>query len=145
MEKYIESVNIRWADIDANFHVRHSVYYDWGASVRMHFLERLGLTTALMQENNFGPILFREECKFRREIRFGDPVTIQVGLLSATKSFSRWTIRHHIMKNPDTLAAIITIDGAWMDTIKRKLCAPPTLAVDVFSKMPLDEEFTWLD
>jgi acyl-CoA thioester hydrolase len=111
----------------------------------MHFLESLGLTTDLMQANNFGPILFREECRFRREVRFGDPVTIQIGLLAATRNFSRWTIRQYIMKNPETLAATITVEGAWMDTVKRKLCAPPSMAVDVFSKMPLDEEFAWLD
>lgn len=145
MEKLIIPVQVRWADIDANFHVRHSVYYDWGATVRMHYLEQCGLTTQVMQENNIGPILFREECKFRREIRFGDPVTLQFGLLAATRSFSRWTIRQTIFKNPETPAAILTIEGAWMNTIARKLSAPPAIAVEVFSKMPLDEEFQWID
>jgi acyl-CoA thioester hydrolase len=51
MEKLIIPVQVRWADIDANFHVRHSVYYDWGATVRMHYLEQCGLTTQVMQDN----------------------------------------------------------------------------------------------
>jgi len=29
---------------------------------------------------------------------------------------SRWTMIHEIWKNNDTLGAIVTIDGAWIDT-----------------------------
>jgi acyl-CoA thioester hydrolase len=35
MNQYSKKIDIRWSDIDANFHLRHSVYYDLGAFLRM--------------------------------------------------------------------------------------------------------------
>jgi acyl-CoA thioester hydrolase len=145
MQSFVTPVHIRWADIDPNFHARHSVYYDWTATSRLDFLVAEGLTTERMQALHFGPILFREECIFRREIRLGDPVTITLELIKARRDYSRWTIRHHIMKNPETVSAILTVDGAWLDTAIRKLVVPPDEAKNVFSKMPRPEEFQWTE
>lgn len=39
MEKFIQEIQLRWSDLDPNFHLRHSVYYDWGAFCRIEFLE----------------------------------------------------------------------------------------------------------
>ncbi len=145
MQSFVTPVHIRWADIDPNFHARHSVYYDWTASCRLDFLVAEGLTTELMQSLHFGPIIFREECIFKREIRLGDPVMVNLELVKARRDYSRWTIRHHIMKNPETLSAIVTVDGAWLDTKVRKLAIPPEDAVKVFSKMPVPEDFQWVE
>ena len=92
-----------------------------------------------------GPILFREECIFKKEIRLGDKVAISLQVLKAKKDFSRWTIQHFILKNEETVAAILTVDGAWLDTAKRKLATPPIEVFNVFSAMPVDENFQWLD
>jgi hypothetical protein len=131
--------------MDPNFHVRHSVYYDWAATCRLEFLAKHGLTNELIQSLHFGPILFREECIFRREIRFGDPVSIDIELLGSRHDYSRWTFRHTIRKDPETVSAILTVDGAWLDTVKRKLAAPPPEIVHVFETMPVSKDFQWAD
>jgi acyl-CoA thioester hydrolase len=143
MEKYIQAIQVRWSDLDPNVHLRHSVYYDWGAFCRIEFLKQNYLTTELMQQLRIGPILFREECVFRKEIKMGDRITIDLELIKAKKDFSRWSIRHTIRKNTDVTAAILTVDGAWMDVIKRKLATPGQEVVNVFSKMPLSDDFQW--
>src|SRR5262245_28086865 len=107
MDIYVQPIHIRWSDIDPNFHTRHSVYYDWGASCRLDYFGSQGLTTTLMQTLHFGPILFREECVFKREIRLGDQVRINLEILKARRDYSRWSIRHLIMKEADTVAAIL--------------------------------------
>jgi acyl-CoA thioester hydrolase len=145
MLAFIQPVQIRWSDIDANYHIRHSVYYDWAANCRLEFLGQHGLTTLLMQQLHFGPILFREECIFRREIRLGDPVTVNLELISAKKDYSKWSIRHTIMKNAEIISALLTVDGAWINTELRKLAAPPNEVSHVFAQMPVSESFTWLD
>ncbi len=145
MENFTKQIQIRWSDLDPNAHLRHSVYYDWGALCRIEFLYAHGLTTNLMQQLHFGPILFREECIFKKEIRLGDKVTIGLKLLKARQDYSRWTIQHDIIKNDDALSAILLVDGAWLDTNKRKLAIPPHEVSVTFSKMPLDENFQWLD
>ena len=72
MNEFICPVQVRWADLDPNFHLRHSVYYDWGAYCRILFLNGYNMTTEVMKHLNIGPIIFREECVFKKEIRFGD-------------------------------------------------------------------------
>jgi acyl-CoA thioester hydrolase len=145
METFIQDVQVRWSDLDPNVHLRHSVYYDWGAFCRIAFLNEHQMTTELMQRLQIGPILFREECVFKREIRLGDKVTISLQVLRAKKDFSRWTIQHTVVKNDDTVAAILTVEGAWLDTAKRKLATPPIEVLSAFSQMPLDVNFQWLD
>lgn len=145
MENFNREVQVRWSDLDPNAHLRHSVYYDWGALCRIEFLLAHGLTASLMQQLHFGPILFREECVFRKEIHLGDRITIDMQLLKSKKEYSRWTIQHNIVKNGETLAAILTVDGAWLDTHLRKLATPPAKVTEVFSSMPLAPGFQWLD
>lgn len=145
MDSFTRDIQVRWSDLDPNVHLRHSVYYDWGATCRIEFLHASGLTAGLMTELQFGPILFREECVFRKEIRLGDKVSINLRLLKSRRDYSRWSIKHEILKNGDTISAIIVVDGAWLDTVKRKLAAPPEQVSGVFSQMPLADEFQWLD
>jgi acyl-CoA thioester hydrolase len=145
MEKFIKQIQLRWSDLDPNFHLRHSVYYDWGAFSRIEFLNELHLTPRLMQKFHFGPIIFREECIFKKEIHFGDSITIDLKLIKARKNYSRWSIQHIIQKNDEETSAILTVDGAWINTIERKLTVPPTEAERVFSQMPVDENFLWVE
>src|SRR5688572_26908744 len=114
MQKFVQPVALRWSDIDINHHVRHSVYYDWGADARLEYFRLIGMTVERMQPLQIGVILLREECVFRREIRLGDKVTITLELLNARKDYSRWSIRHKIMKDADTVGSILTVDGAWI-------------------------------
>jgi acyl-CoA thioester hydrolase len=144
MTNYQQKIQLRWSDLDPNFHLRHSVYYDFGASMRMAFLTENGITPAVMQANKIGPILFREECVFKREIQFSDLVEINVQLIKSTPEMGRWSITHQIWKNGDTLSAILTVDGAWIDTNLRKLTLPPPEFKEAFEKMPRADNFEWV-
>lgn len=137
-------VDVRWSDLDPNFHLRHSVYYDWGAFCRVQFFAAHGLDTNTMMAFQLGPILFREECVFRKEIRSEDVVNIDLKLVKARKDISRWSIQHQITKNSSFLSAVITVDGAWINMTERKLVAPHEKVVDVFNAMPKAENFEWI-
>ena len=143
MNEFSRIVQLRWSDLDPNFHIRHSVYYDWGAFCRVEFLNEYGLTSRVMQELMFGPILFREECIFRKEIRSGDEIRIDLGIVKSKKDYSRWSIQHQITRADGTRCALLTVDGAWMDVMKRKLASPPEKVHEVFEKMPRAEGFEW--
>ena len=96
-----------------------------------------------MVEHNIGPILFREESVFRKEVRLGDKLQIDLRLAAASPSFARWTIKHNIIKNDNILAAVITVDGAWIDIKRRKLATPPEEVISTFNEMPRTEDFVW--
>ena len=145
MSEYPFPLQIRWADLDPNFHLRHSVYYDWGAYCRMTYFNDHGLTGDLMQKLNIGPIIFREECVFRKEIKFGDAVTVDIAVIGARKDFSRWSLRHRIVKGTDVVSAVLTLDLAWLNMMERKLAIPPDDVCKVIDGMPKDDQFEWLD
>ncbi len=144
MSVYQKQIEIRWSDIDANAHLRHSVYYDLGTSVRISFLTEHGLSPQMMQQQKIGPIMFREECVFKKEILFKDLVTVNVQLKKSSRDLSRWTMVHEVKKGYDTLCAVITIDGAWMNTELRKLTQPPASFLQVFDQIPKTADFEWI-
>jgi len=141
MQLYSKKLEIRWSDLDPNFHVLHSKYYDFGAYCRMAFLTEHGITAAVMTEYNIGPILFREECVFKREIKFGDQLEVFLKLSKCNADSSRWSMMHELWINGNTLAAIINIDGAWLDTKLRKLAIPPEIFRTSLEQIPKTEDF----
>lgn len=141
MEKFSRKLQIRWSDIDQNRHMRHSVYYDYGAMVRVDFLSSHGLTSQKMEELRIGPVLFREEAIFKREIRLEDEIEIDFEMVKCSPDFSRWSLRHRFTKKDGTLAAIINIDGAWIDIDKRKLTVVNHFVQDVFDAIPKAHDF----
>jgi acyl-CoA thioester hydrolase len=134
-------VQIRWADIDANRHLRHSAYYDYGATIRMKFLLEGGLTSEKFEELKVGPVLFREEAIFKREVKLEDHITVDAVLTKATADFSRWSLRHNFIKEDGSLAAIVSVDAAWMDIVKRKLTVPNALIQEIFSRWEKAPDF----
>ena len=142
MTSFNKELSFRWSDLDPNFHVRHSAYYDFGAQHRIEILEQLGLTMKAMQMEHFGPVLFREECVFRREIRLNSKVFINTKIGKMKADASRWTIVHELKNENDELYATISVDGAWIDTKLRKIANPtPQIAVDVMNNMPKTTDF----
>jgi acyl-CoA thioester hydrolase len=145
MNTFIKELSIRWSDLDPNFHVRHSAYYDFGAQHRVEILEQLGMTVKVMQEQHFGPILFREECVFRKEMRMNQKVFISTKVGKIKEDVSRWTLIHEFTNENKELVATITVDGAWMDTKLRKIANPtPQIAIDVMNLIPKSDNFTEL-
>jgi acyl-CoA thioester hydrolase len=144
MNEYRKTFELRWADVDANQHVMHSKYYELGAHTRMSFLIENGYSTELMRERKIGPILFREECIFRKEIHAGEIVTVTLLLTQCKRDGSRWSARHQILKDNHVLAAEMHADLAWMDAVLRKLAVPPE-AAQLMIDLPKAPDFKWLD
>ena len=142
MNAYSKSFELRWADVDANQHVMHSKYYELGAHTRMSFLIEHGYTLELMKELKIGPILFREECIFRREINAGETVIVDLQLTKCKRDGSRWSVKHEMKKADGTLAAVMHADLAWMDIIERKL-ATPAIAAAIVEQMPKTDDFVY--
>lgn len=142
MSTFTKELSIRWADLDPNFHMRHSVYYDFGAQHRMEVLTQLGLSIKIMQKQHFGPILFREECVFRKEIHLNDNIIMTTKISKMKADASRWTIVHELNNQDGKICAVISVDGAWMDTKLRKLAIPtPEIIVNVMNTIPKTEDF----
>ena len=140
MNVYYEG-EVLWSQIDANQHMRHSAYADFGAQARLTMLESLGLKPTELFKYKIGPVLFREELFYLREIGINDYIKVTSELIKARNDGSRWSIRHEIFRGDGIKAAIIIADGAWIDMEKRKLAVLPTELTEMFMKSPKADDY----
>ncbi|QSE99273.1 acyl-CoA thioesterase [Fulvivirga lutea] len=132
---------VQWSDLDPNRHMRHSAYNDYAAHMRLKIFEEAGINIKLMEELKIGPILFREETIFLREIGMQGNITLTVALSKMREDGTRWSFYHEIFRPDGIKAAELNIDGAWLDLVQRKLAHPPKEVVDLLKSMPKTESF----
>ncbi|MBI1315444.1 thioesterase [bacterium] len=117
-------VQFRWSDLDVLGHVRHTVYYDLCASLRTRAMNALGIDIKAMQAAGVAPVLFREQCLFKRELHFGDTVRIDMELSGMRDGGARFAFVHRFWRG-ETLCAELEVEGAWLNLQERKLSALP--------------------
>ncbi len=141
MNSFQKEIEIRWSDVDQNRHLRHSVYYDYGAHVRIRFIMESGFSVQKLGELQLGPILFHEECHFIKEV--GLPETVTVNLLrdGAIEDFSKWILHHEMFNQKGEKVAHLKVKGAWINTARRKLTRPPEALNQAFASLPLGEDY----
>jgi len=132
---------VLWSQIDANQHMRHSAYADLGAQARLNMLESLGLKPTNLFGYKIGPVLFKEELSYLREIALGDQVKITCEVARSRPDGSRWTIRHEVFRGDGVKAAVIMAYGAWIDMEKRKLAVLPAALSRLFMQAPRSEDY----
>lgn len=133
-----------WADLDPNGHMRHTAYNDYAAQLRLNFFEQHGFSFARLIEMGIGPVLFREETKFMKEVRMNERIVINLELLRARKDAYKWSFRQSIFKTDGSLSAIIEVDGAWLDLHQRKIIIPPQEIQDMIDRAPKAGDFEWI-
>ena len=129
----------RWADMDPNGHMRHSAYADYAADQRLVLLAEWGYDIKEFARLRLGPILFREETTFLKEVHIGEEIRVDSRLRSVNDDGTRWSILHTIYKADGRVAATVAVDGAWLDLDRRKLITPPTELSEAFRNLPAYE------
>lgn len=135
---------IIWANLDPNRHMRHSAYNDYAAQVRLEFFTAHGLDLKHLMELGIGPILFREDTRFFREVHMNECITVTLAASKLRKDGSKWSFLHTILKEDGQLACSIEVDGAWLDLEKRRVAQPPQQIVEMLTHTPRTENFEWI-
>ena len=138
---YTISFRTIWADFDANKHMRHTAYNDYAAECRIRFFNEYGMSAQKMENHNIGPILFKEETTFYREIKMGEQIKVDLVLMAASKNAERFKMLHRVYKENGVIAAEIKVFIAWIDLVKRKLVSPPKLAITMLNQLDKTVEF----
>ncbi|MCH2039411.1 MAG: acyl-CoA thioesterase [Saccharospirillaceae bacterium] len=122
---YNKEFEVRWADCDANNHMRHSAYADMAAHARIGYLTEIGIGPEWLSENNAGPVLFKETTEYFREVKMNEVLSITVEAGEPTGSDKTVTLVNNIYKESGELAARVSVLFAWMDIIARKVIVVP--------------------
>lgn len=119
---------VRWSDADANGHVRHTVYPELGAEVRLAWLAEAGWDWRRFERERIGPVLLREEIDYRREVGLNAVVEVDLEAVALSPDGGRWKLRHQVRKEDGEVAARLLVLGGWIDLEARRLVvAPPSL------------------
>ena len=130
-----------WSQIDANQHMRHSAYADFGAQARLNLLEKVGLSPTSLFIHKIGPVLFKEELFYLRELALGDTIKVTCELTRSRADGSRWSLRNELYSAGGVKAAVINVDGAWIDMEKRKVTVLPTELNKYFLNSPKSRDY----
>jgi len=132
---------VLWAQIDGNMHLRHSAYADFCAQARSNMLHTMGLSLDEFNKRKIGPILFREELNYLREIRLDEIISVSTVITKYNTLNSRFSFRHEIFKENEVRAAVIDVDGAWMNLVERKLTNIPQDWNELIEKIPKSADY----
>lgn len=132
---------VLWSQIDANMHLRHSAYGDFATQARLRMLNELGFDYHVLLAEKLGPVLFREELIYLREVGINETLKVTCALSKMKRDGSRWSFTQNIYRGDGVKAAIVNTDGAWIDTEKRKLTVLPEKMFGKFSFIPKTETF----
>lgn len=142
---FARSYDVIWADLDANAHMRHTAYMDYAAQVRLAWLAEMGFSIAKLNQAGVGPILFREETRYHRELRGGDRLSVALELIGLSDNRKHWRFRQPIHKvsagQGDELSAVVEVQGAWLDLRARKVAPPPAELLAAIERWPRAADF----
>jgi acyl-CoA thioester hydrolase len=132
---------VRWADADANGHLRNTAYAEYANDTRVALFASFGYSWTRFQSLRLGPVLFREEIEYRREASIGEEVLVDALGAGVAPDVSRWSIRHRLWKADGTEMAHVTVVGSWLDLEARRAVAPPHDLAEALRSMPRSEPF----
>lgn len=139
---YKKEIEIIWADLDPNRHMRHTAYSDYATHARISFFIEQGFPPKVLEDLNVGPVLLQESTTYWRELNLNEKAHVTVELAKATEDYSHYTIHQNFYKANGKKSARVIIDGAWMDLEARKLISPPSEVIkSVMDIMPRARKF----
>lgn len=140
-QAFEERFAVRWSDLDANRHVRNTIFSEFATHTRFRLLEAHGFPQARFESLRFGPVMFREEIQYRRELLFGEEAIVSVAAAGLSDDGSQWRVHQEVRRGDGKQAAILRISGAWIHLDSRKLIAPPAELSELLRSLPHTADF----
>ena len=116
------TVVVRGYETDANGHVNHAVYHQYGEHGRTEALRAAGIEVAPLAAAGLGPVILETTVRFLAELRQGDEATVLTRVrFGAGKSFRM----DAEIRRGDTVCATLTGVMGILDHATRRLVADP--------------------
>lgn len=141
MAAFTTTCEVRWADLDANGHARHTAFMDWATHCRISAFASQGLTMAYFDELGIGPVIFREETDYLREVSGNERVTISFELTGGSADWKHFRIRHVLTRQDGVHCATVVVRGSWLDRRERRIVVPPEPVTRAFQALPRTADF----
>ncbi len=71
-DTFSTSFAVRWSDLDANGHMANTAYMEYAIQSRFLCFQTRGFSPKILQDLMLGPVVFRDETRYLKELRFLD-------------------------------------------------------------------------
>lgn len=137
---YTQRFRVRYSDLDTNGHVANISYLKYSLDTRVGYLLANGLTAEMMRNSGYGPIVFREDITYLKELFVPDEIEARYWVRSLHEDGIRYRMCTQIVRSDGELAANIEIYGGWFNLSHRRLEKPPEEIRDLMVALLIEEE-----
>lgn len=141
---YSKSFEVRWSDLDANWHLANSAYTNFMSHTRMSYFYDNGFTPLAMKEAGIGPVVFYEHMYYFREVLPGPPIRVTLELKGLSKDGMFFEFLHNFYDFTGKHKAQCEMMGGWIDMKARKLCSLQGDLLEATMAVEKAEDFRWL-
>lgn len=141
MTAFVTTCEVRWADLDPLGHARHTAFLDWATHCRLAAFAAHGVTSGRFQELGVGPVVFREEADYLREVSGEDRITVGFEFTGGSSDWKHFRIRHVLTRQDGVHCATVVVSGAWLDLRQRKVVVPPEPVARACQALPRSATF----
>ncbi len=121
---FAHPVRVRFAETDAMGVVHHASYVPWLEEARVELLASAGHSYAEVHAGGLDLAVVEIAIRYRRAVRFGDPVVVRAGMAAASRSVIQ--IAYLVIATGEVVASAIT-SHACVDPQGRPLRVPDWL------------------
>ncbi len=136
-----KTFHVGWANVDFNGHLGNTSFMDLAVDVRMFFFTENGFSAKEFQRQRFGPVIFKDEIEYYREMYLLDKIRITFQAAGLSDDVSRFKIRNEFFREDGQIAARLNTTGGWLDLDKRKLRLPPQDLAEAMKSLVKTEDF----
>lgn len=124
MSTYYHPFEVRWNDLDANFHLANSSYVAYCAQTRMAFMHKQGISLKNLGKWAIGPVILHERYSFFKEIYHGKDLYVSLEINGVSEDGGIYQFEHKFYLEDGTHCATAEALGVWINTQTRKSTLP---------------------
>ena len=126
-----------WADMDWNSHMANTAYLNKVVDARVLLLAERGFPLEEFVRLRLGVVIMKDEIEYRREVKWMEEITINLGVAGLAPDGSRFKVKNEIHRSDGELCASVTSTGGFMNLDTRKLVAPPESILAAYQSLPI--------
>lgn len=138
---YFKEFDIRWSDLDPNWHLANSAYISFMSHTRMSFLMENGFGKEALIKHRLGPVVFYEHVYYFKEIQAGQKVKVSLQLKGISEDGMYFEFVHHFYDPQGKNFASCELMGGWINLETRKLTELPEELLKNLGHLEHTEDF----
>jgi acyl-CoA thioester hydrolase len=127
--------------VDFNAHMKNTAYLDIAADTRMFYFASKGFPMREFERLKIGPVVLRESIVYRRELRLLEMLEVMLECSGMSNDGARFNLRNTFFRPDGKVAAVVTSEAAWLDTVNRSLAVPPELLCTAIGQLARTDGF----